>query len=114
MLMTKLNNLLEKNKNQKILLFFSIMLFAVVTFAINLHTINTDDYFFLNIGRYILENQTFPKTDQFTLLGELVELKMTAFQWIYNVLIYLGYPTTGGWMFLRIATSEKSNTQLLL
>lgn len=73
------------------------LLSGLYNFFQSLKGINFDDFFNLSIGRYIVETHSFPTVDHFTWLGIEKGFSMTAYQWLYNVLLYLSYQSVGWW-----------------
>lgn len=74
-------------------LFLSILLFLSV-FIVSLFKIYESDAFWhLKAGEYIVSNLTIPSTDPFTLNGETKQWVNT--YWLFEVIIYLVYKFTG-------------------
>ena len=76
-------------------------------------SISPDDWFNLNIGRYIVEHRAFPVLDQFTWLGVEKQLQMTNYQWLYQVLLYASH-RLAGWTAENIAISVLATMTYLL
>jgi hypothetical protein len=77
-------------------------LMGIFVFVFNSFSINGDDFFQLKIGEFIVKNHSFPTQDFLTWLGMQEKFRMTTFQWLYDVFLYLVHGLTGSFLLSNL------------